>query len=147
MLDSGPLALACARPGAFIVDKCQAWLLALEITGVKLLIPAIADYEVRPELLRVGALTKLRRLDGLRARFDYVDLSQAAMDQAAEFWAHLRGRGIPTAGVQDIDADAILAGQAVFATQAADTVTIATTNLRHLGRFPGVDAQDWTAIM
>jgi hypothetical protein len=70
MLDLGPLALACARPGAFIVDKCRAWLLALEITGVKLLIPAIAEYEVRRELLRVGASTKLRRLDGLRARFD-----------------------------------------------------------------------------
>jgi hypothetical protein len=40
MLDSGPLALACSQPGAPIVDKCHGWLVAIEITGVKVLIPA-----------------------------------------------------------------------------------------------------------
>jgi len=135
------LALACCQPGAPIVDKCHGWLLAIEITGVKVLIPAIADYEVRRGLLRVGASTKLKNLDDLRERFEYIEISQAA-----EFWAHLRRQGLLTAGARDIDADAILAGQAITAAQAADTVTIATTNLHHLGRFPGVDAKVWTAI-
>jgi hypothetical protein len=41
---------------------------------------------------------------------------------------------------------AILAGQAALAGQPGDTVTIATTNLAHLKRFPGVDAQTWDQI-
>ena len=50
-------------------------------------------------------------------------------------------------GVADaLDADAILAGQAAFAGQPGDTVTIATTNLAHLSRFPGIDAQTWDQI-
>jgi hypothetical protein len=46
-----------------------------------------------------------------------------------------------------LDADAILAGQAIAVAQPGDTVTIATENLSHLGRFPGVDAQLWSAIV
>jgi len=45
-----------------------------------------------------------------------------------------------------LDADAILAGQAALAGQTGHTVTIATTNLAHLNRFPGMDAQIWNLI-
>ena len=45
-----------------------------------------------------------------------------------------------------LDADAILAGQAALAGQPGDTVTVATTNLAHLSRFPGIDAQAWDQI-
>jgi hypothetical protein len=38
---------------------------------------------------------------------------------------------------------ALLAGQAALAGQHDDTVTIATTNLAHLNRFPGIDAGTW----
>jgi hypothetical protein len=146
LLDAGPLGLACGRPGAPPVDACHAWLLALGSAGAEVIIPAIADYEVRRELVRLGASAKLRNLGLLRTRLDSLEISTAALDQAAAFWALVRRGGQPTAAPDDLDADAILAGMAATAGQPGDLVTIATTNLRHLGRFPGVDAQLWHQI-
>ncbi len=70
LLDAGPLGLACSRPGAPRVDRCLAWLIHLEFSAADVVIPAIADYEVRRELIRLGAVAKLRNLDLLKARFD-----------------------------------------------------------------------------
>ncbi len=118
-------------------------------TGATVVIPEIAHYEVRRELLRIRAVGSLRRLDdaldpssGLR----HLALSTNAILMAAEFWASLRQTGIPTASPDALDADAILAGQAALAGQPGDTVTIATTNLAHLNRFPGIDARIWDQI-
>ena len=60
--------------------------------------------------------------------------------RAAEFWARERRSGIPTSSTDALDADVILAGQAALGSQQGDTVTIATTNVAHLHRFPGNDA-------
>ncbi len=70
-------------------------------------------------------------------------LTIGAIIKAAEFWAFLRQSGIPTVWPDALDADAILAGRAALAGRPADTVAIATTNVPHLNRFPGVDAQTW----
>jgi predicted nucleic acid-binding protein len=146
LLDAGPLGVASSRPGTPLVDQCHAWLLALEAAGADVILPAIADYEVRRELLRLNASAKLRNLDLLRARFDYLEITAAALDQAAAYWALVRRGGRPTAGPDDLDADAILAGMAATSGQPRDTVTVATTNLRHLGSFPGVHAELWHRI-
>ncbi len=114
--------------------------------GTEVLIPAIADYEVRRELVRLGASAKLRNLDGLRARLTYLGVTAAAWDRAAEFWVLVRAAGLPTSHPQALDADAIQAGQAATAVGPGDVVIIATTNVRHLGRFPGIDAHPWTTI-
>jgi hypothetical protein len=45
-----------------------------------------------------------------------------------------------------LDGDAILAGQTAVAGFPGEEVIIATTNIRHLGRFPGIDAQPWQSI-
>jgi hypothetical protein len=45
-----------------------------------------------------------------------------------------------------LDGDAILAGMAANLQGLGDIVTIATTNIRHFGRFPEVDAQEWFTI-
>jgi predicted nucleic acid-binding protein len=145
-LDSGPLGLACAPPAKPLAQQCQAWLTALRASGARVIVPEIADFEVRRELLRIGGAASLRRLD-LLGRVAYDPITTAAIRHAAVFWAFLRRKGLPTAGPQELDSDAILAGQAVAAIRPGDTVTIATTNLRHLGRFPTVDAQEWTAIV
>ena len=73
--------------GASLVDHCHAWLLALEVAGAEVILPAIADYEVRRELLRLNASAKLRNLDVLRARLHYLEIRAAALDRAAAFWA------------------------------------------------------------
>jgi hypothetical protein len=147
LLDSGPLGLATGPPGTPEVDRCRFWLLHLEFSAVRVVIPAIADFEVRREWLRIGATAKLRRLDSLRGRFGHNSISNVALDRAAAFWAHVRQAGLPTAGDEHLDADAILAGQAGTIGTPGDVVTIATMNLRHLTRFPGIDAREWSTIV
>ena len=61
--------------------------------------------------------------------------------RAAEFWAIMGQPGILISSPDALDAGAILAGRAGFVAQPGDTVTIATTNVTHLNRFPVVDAE------
>ncbi len=86
------------------------------------------------------------QLDNLRANLAYDPITTPIMDRAAEFWADVRRRGLPTAADQSLDADAILAAQAALIGGPGDTVTVATSNPAHLGRFPGIDARDWRSI-
>jgi predicted nucleic acid-binding protein len=145
LLDTSTLGLACARPGPQ-VDQCRVWLVALEAALVDIVIPAIADYETRRELVRRNAHAQLLNLESLLMRFPYLEITREALGQAAEFWALVRNQGLPTAAPEALDADAILAGCAATLGQPGDQVTIATHNVRHLGRFPGIDAQPWTTI-
>jgi predicted nucleic acid-binding protein len=146
LLDSTPLGLVCRRRGHRHGDACQRWLNTIRLPGILVVIPEIADFEVRRELFRRGARTGLTRLDSLASQLAYDPLTTQIMRKAAEFWADLRRRGLPTAGDESLDADAILAAQAALIGGPGDTVTVATSNARHLGRFPGIDARDWPSI-
>ena len=117
------------------------------VSPTDVIVPAIADYEVRRELIRLGAKAKLRNLDLLKARFDRLDISTQALERAAAFWALLRNAGVPTAGPQDLDADCILARMAATAFDPSDLMMIATNNVAHLGRLPGIVAQEWSTIV
>ncbi len=145
-LDSGPLGLAAMPSGKPSADACHAWLLALEASAAEVIIPAVIDYEVRRELVRISAGARLRNLDILRTRIDDVPVSEAAWDRAAEFSAIVRNAGLPTAGPLDLDADCILAGIASTAFDPSETVIVAKNNVSHLGRFPGIDARTWATI-
>ncbi len=146
LLDSGPLGLAVCRTGVESADGLRGRLAELEMADVKVLVPAVMDYEVRRELLRRGATAKLRKLEKLRERFSVLPVSEPAWLRAAEFWALTRRMGLPTGSDADLDADAILAGCAATVGQPGDEVIVATSNARHLSRFPGIDARDWTAV-
>jgi hypothetical protein len=66
-LDSKPLGMVSnprARPDAI---RCRAWAMGLLSAGVRVFVAEIADYEVRRELLRVGARSGLLRLDQVKA--------------------------------------------------------------------------------
>ena len=78
LLDSGPLGLACRRHGSPLPDRCRQWFRGLILRGVGVVLPEIADYEVRRELTRIGADASLRRLDDLvtTGGLIYVPLSQ-----------------------------------------------------------------------
>lgn len=69
LLDSGPLGLAVCRVGTKGLAEFELRLAELETAGVAILIPIVIDYEVRRELVRLGATTKLRKLNGLLDRF------------------------------------------------------------------------------
>ena len=149
LLDSGPLGLIVRAPSKRQVVRCITWLNTISANGATVVIPEIAHYEVRRELFRIRAVGSLRRLEYYldpSGGLIHLTLSTDAMIKGAEFWALLRQSGIPTSSPDALDGDAILAGQAALAGQPGDTVTIATTNLAHLNRFPGIDAQIWDQI-
>jgi predicted nucleic acid-binding protein len=67
------------------------------VQGLRVIVPEIADYEVRRELLRAKKERGLARLDALASRLEYLPLTTAAVRQAAVFWAQARQQGQPTA--------------------------------------------------
>lgn len=142
LLDSGPLGLVTNPRLSPKSLECAEWLQGLLAGGADVVVPEIADYEVRRELLRAGKTKGLERLDDLAGALRYLPITSAAMRQAAAFWAQARRAGQPTAPDLALDADAILAGQA--AAMLADDIVIATTNVGHLSRF--VAAALWHTI-
>ncbi len=141
MLDTGVLGMLCAPE---VAPELETWKMGLLTRGRKLVIPEIADYELRRELLREKSLS-LGRLDELATDYDYVPITSATMRQAAELWAQLRGRGKPTADDKALDGDCILAAQAIVYSKAhGHPVIVATTNVSHLSEM--VDANTWDKI-
>ena len=110
--------------------------------GVRMVIPEIADYEIRRELRRANKTAGLAQLDALARVIEYRPITTSAMRRAAEFWALARQQGQPTASDESLDADAILAGQAD--TLDSPEAIVATTNVGHLTRF--VTADIWRNI-
>jgi predicted nucleic acid-binding protein len=136
LLDSGPLGLLCHSRRSAVTVACKQWLASLLAAGRRVIVPEITDYEVRRELLRIGRKTAVIRLDALAQATEYLPLTTTAMRLAAELWAQARQQGQPTAGDNTIDADMILAAQAL--TLGAPAL-IATTNVGHLSRFVAAD--------
>ena len=54
LLDSGPLGLVTNPRESDESRLCKEWLKMLLAAGVRVMVPEIADYEVRRELLRAG---------------------------------------------------------------------------------------------
>jgi predicted nucleic acid-binding protein len=145
VLDSGPLGLLAQSMAIPEAIACRRWLHRHAEHGTPIVIPEIADYEVRRELMRLDAHQKLIRLDSLvtLVGIEYLPISTQAMRLAARFWADSRRGGKPTSDPKELDADVILAAQATLAS-AARSVIVATTNVRHLSRF--VPAAAWRDI-
>lgn len=133
LLDAGPLGLVTNPQRSRQSLACAHWLQALVTQGLRVIVPEIADYEVRRELLRAKKERGLTRLDALASRLEYLPLTTAAMRQAAVFWAQARQQGQPTADDKALDGDVILAAQATMV--GVTDVVIATTNVGHLSRF------------
>ena len=142
VLDSGPLGLATNPGGSKQAADCGLWLRNAAAGGATVMVPEIADYEVRRELLRARRTAGIDRLDALIAEVEYLAITTSAMRQAARFWADARQQGRPTAADSAIDGDVILAAQT--ATLDRDGVIVATTNVRHLSLF--VSAELWSDI-
>ena len=140
-LDAEPLGLLAKPRGKPDVARCRQWAADPAAAGVPVVVPEIADDEVRRKLLHVGATAGITRLDRLGASLDYAPITTAAMRKAAELWAQARRAGRPTAGDKALDAAVILAAMALTAAGPGDVVTVATINVAHLGRF--LDARPW----
>lgn len=62
------------------------------------------------------------------------------------FGADVRRAGRPTASPEALEAAAILARVAATIGPPGDSVIVATTNIRHQNRYPGVDAREWPDV-
>ena len=102
-LDAGPLGLVTNPNSSPKSVRCAKWLQTLTADGVRVLISAIADYEVRRELLQANRTRGIARLDALAKLLAFVPITTSAMRLAAEYWAQARQQGQPSAGDNTID--------------------------------------------
>ncbi len=143
LLDSGPIGLITNPRASPSAEACGRSVVDAIAGGAVVLLPEIADYEVRRELIRARRVAGIGRLDAFIAQVEYLPIQTPAMRQAAMFWAEARREGRPTAPDPALDADVILAAQAATLDRA--DVIVATTNPRHLSRY--VPAALWTDIV
>lgn len=68
LLDSGPLGMVTTpKAKSPIYQECKVWFNSLEEKGYTIILPEIADYEVRRELIRANKVVGIQRLDELKA--------------------------------------------------------------------------------
>lgn len=138
MLDSGPLGRLTHADYSRNREH-REWLASLLDRGVVIFLPEIADYEVRRNLLVENLTGSLANLDVLPSLINYVPLTTADMRKAAELWAKSRKTGRSVGDPRELNADVILAAQAIRL-----GAIVATDNVGHLGQF--VEARPWSTI-
>lgn len=143
LLDTGPLGLL-AHDRKSVREPIQAWLVQELTAGATVYLSEVADYELRRELIRLIQAKRLpasriARLDQLVPLLTYLPVSTAMWKRAAELWADARQRGQPTASPSAIDADALIAAQAIEV-----QATVVTGNRRHLQQW--VTIQPWPSV-
>ncbi len=135
LLDAGPLCMVTNPKSSPENEACKNWLAKIARSGAQIVIPEIADYEVRRELIRAGKQQGLGRLDALKNLLDYAPITTSVMLKAAEYWATARNLGRQSAADLSLDADMILSAQAWALSRSDSKTVIATTNVRHLALF------------
>lgn len=141
VLDSTPLGMLCHPGRPPHVIACRNWLDGLLAARRTVILPEIADYEVRRELLRIRNAVSIRVLESLMLSLTYLPLTTAAMRRAADLWAQARQAGRATASGQALVGDVILAAQALTL---GVPVVVATGNPAHLARYVG--AELWSSV-
>ncbi|MFM2065033.1 MAG: hypothetical protein RLZZ507_4704 [Cyanobacteriota bacterium] len=86
-----------------VCQQCKEWLDELPLKGYQVILPEIADYEVRRELLRAGKIKGIKRLDQLKQAITYLPINTATMLLAAQLWAEVRNTGKATADPKSLD--------------------------------------------
>jgi predicted nucleic acid-binding protein len=141
VLDSGPVGDLSNPKNPPHVAACRHWAASVQATGRRVILPEIADYEVRRELLRHRSSQGLANLEWLGQQFEYLPLTTTVIRRAAELLAQARQGGYPTAPDPALDGDVILAAQAL---SLGVPVIVATVNVVHISRF--VPADLWQNI-
>jgi predicted nucleic acid-binding protein len=136
LLDTGVLGQIC-HPRRH--DDVRAWF-RRAVREHALLVSELADYELRRELLRLGAVRSLARLDELARELLYAPITTATWRRAASLWATARTAGVVTASRDALDGDVLVAAQAI-----EETAVVVTTNVRHFEAL-GTDALEWNAV-
>jgi len=106
-------------------SNVRRWL-ASAVAEHEIVISEISDYELRRELIRIGATRSLSHLEEIGRELRYLPVTTSTWRSAARLWAVARREGRPTADAAGLDGDVLIAAQA----RAEDAVVV-TTNLRH----------------
>jgi predicted nucleic acid-binding protein len=138
MLDTGPLGIVTNPANTPETVGIREWLMVVLEAGHEVIIPEIADYELRRELVRAALTKTINRLNELERTLSYLPLTTQTMRRAAEVWADARNWGKPLADEKALDGDAILIAQAQLH-PASSSVVIATENVGHLSLFAKAD--------
>ena len=133
ILDTGPLGQV-AHPKA--TKAAAEWFISMLNSGCEVILPEIADYELRRGLILANLTERIRRLDQIKRRLTYLPIDTRTMLHAANLWAEARKRHRPTADKHALDGDVILAAQARLI-----GAIVATDNVGHLGQF--VETRRW----
>jgi predicted nucleic acid-binding protein len=136
LLDAGPLGRIVHPRSSPDNDAAKSWLDELLAREIVVIVPEIADYEIRREAIRLGSIKTIRRLDRLTLQLTYLPLDTETMRLAAELWAEARRMGQAAANDASLDADMILVAQARLAGG-----MVASENVEHLARF--VNVRHW----
>ena len=75
LLDSGPLGLVTNPRGSNMATACGQWLQDAATAGATVVVPEIADYEVRRELIRARRTAGIARLDALISHVEYLAIT------------------------------------------------------------------------
>jgi len=128
------------------VQAIKQWAEAMQDAGHLLVVPAIADYEIRRELHRLKATVSLAALDLFNSEVPdrFLPIEPEAMFIAAREWGRVRNAGKPTADPKALDGDVILAGQVLEQGLDPADYVVATDNVDHLSLF--VSAKRWQDI-
>jgi len=129
-----------------MLDHCHEWIRECLRSGNSVIAPAICYDEALRELERLNATSQIARLRAFchAAPGRYFAITDADLERAATLWAHPRNTGTPTASADALDADVILAAQALGLGLSTTDFIIATTNPGHLEQFVPYDL--WTNI-
>jgi len=118
--------------------ETRSWL-GQAVATHEILVSEVCDYELRRELLRIGARRSLDRLDELARELRYLPVTTATWRSAAALWAMARRAGHPTSDRASLDGDVLVTAQA-----RAEDATIVTTNPRHFEKF--APAMEWAQV-
>jgi predicted nucleic acid-binding protein len=154
VLDTGPLGLLAHPKASATATWCVDWLAQVLMAGARVVVPAVADYELRRKLLHIRSQESILILDRLIETLDYLAIDRQSVRIAAELWARARFEGRPTAPDLALDADCLLAALAESSAERLDwpgtsgrpetRTVVATTNPKHLRRY--VPAEEWSSI-
>lgn len=137
-IDSGPLGLL-SHPDLRRHLELNRWFVAHYEAGTRFVFPEICDFEVRRNLILERRRRSLRRLNDLHYFGRYLPITTAAMRLAAVLWADLRRTGRSVGHPKELNADVILAAQAIQA-----RAILVTNNPRH---FPSqLETRTWSDI-
>ena len=134
ILDSGPLGLVTNPKKTPETVAAAQWVFDMEAAGHRFIVPAVADYEVRRELIRAGKTNGIARLNTFNAAEPdrFLSVTDAALLLGADLWAQARNAGTATADPKELDGDVLIAAQALDMGLPATDFIIATVNVGHL---------------